>query len=79
MTCAHLKWGLTLAFHNNSMSKKLMPAAQAYEPKYSSIDRYRVSLVFHLHAGEWIGRYVAHLPTTWKRFLAADIDVWWPR
>jgi hypothetical protein len=34
------------------MSKKLMPAAQAYEPKYSSIDRYRVSLVFHLHVGE---------------------------
>ena len=27
-------------------------------------DRYCGSLVFHMHAGEWGGRYVAHLPTT---------------
>jgi hypothetical protein len=28
-------------------------------------DRYRVSLVYHLHTGEWVGRYVTHLPTTY--------------
>lgn len=26
---------------------------------------YRISFVYHLHAGDWIGRYVVHLPTTY--------------
>jgi hypothetical protein len=28
-------------------------------------DRYRLALVFHLQAGDWIGRYMVHLPTTY--------------
>ncbi len=28
-------------------------------------DRYRLALVFHLQGGDWVGRYMYHLPTTY--------------